>query len=307
MKIQRILLYLVIPASLFLYSCQKEMSTERGIIINTPTTSFGADSIYLDKIFAIDSSGSTIDSGYFLFNYDGQKRINNIVIKTSPDATDSVFWLKFSYNGNDSLPYFIRHVLDSSDYYCDYNSTGKLVRDSVISYGASGGGADEIKVTHLSYTVDKIYADISNSTTGAANLVPAYKDTLNLDARGNVIRSVDYFKDFLTGNYDLSNKTISTFDNNLSPYTRVSGFNMFILAYNIPFLNYDNVFTKNNELTNTDSYYTTTGGSTTLFDTRLVTYTNTYYPNSFLKRAISVTTGPFTSGYSDWKYYYKSL
>ena len=173
------------------------------------------------------------------------------------------------YLGNDTLPFKATVDNGALNFYFYYDNVGRLSKDSVIEYSTVGNNG-YYYVTNFTYSNSKIFTlsvgDLSNN-----GHILFIKDTIQLDARGNFLSSKTYDKDPLSGNYFLCNTTYSTFDNKLSPYTKVNGYKIWILANQIP-IEKPFAFTANNLLNEISNNYTTTGGVPTLYSTYQINY-----------------------------------
>ena len=278
-----------ILASLGIISCQKEVSFE--LPDNTTSNVVSSlDSNYLDRILIVENN--LVDSNLFVFNYDGQKRINNVSIKSTSNPLDSGFYIKFFYNLNDTLPFKAKTFLDSVDYYFYYDGLGRLKKDSILRYDSQAGQNPSLittlLVTNYSYALNKIFLNSYFIAPNSGFPNPQYGlDTFFQDLRGNIIMEKLY-----SNNSTLQNTIASTFDNKINPFTKVNGFKIFIFS-NGDFPG----GTCQNNLLSFNKYDNTQPGNIYTEN-----YFNTYYTNGFLKKA--VVTG---NSSENWTYFYKSL
>ena len=282
-----------------LISCQKDFTIDNitnrtDSTVNPPV---GLDSNYLDKIVQYDTtSNNTIDSTTQIFKYDANKRLINITEKfVVNNVVDSGIFLKFFYNGNDSLPFKATADNDSFKLFFFYDLSGKLIKDSLINVDVSYSNDH---VTNFSYSNNKIFANsVSHYSpsfpTGVSIL---NKDTITTDASGNFLSSISYVNN--TGVFQKTYLINNIFDSKISPYSKVSAYRMFILANQIP-SEFPFAYAKNNLVREVLNNYQTIGGVTSLFYTSQRDFINSYYPNNFLKS--HKTTG------ENYNYFYKAL
>ena len=282
-----------------LFSCQKDFIAPDNVSRTDSTIVVGGDSNYLDKIVFIDGiSSSGPDTGVFVFNYDSQKRLKNVVIKAYlVNPLDSQFYVKFSYNLNDTLPFKAHFYTDSSDYYFFYDNLGRLVKDSIFSSDNSNIKQETQKYT---YNTNKIF--IKRNWTYNYLPLPLQvvngNDTLILDAVGNVV-SGRYYTDSL-GISTFQRSLIATYDTKIIPYKNTLSFKIFLFSFNDY---YDGLgyFSTNNPISS--NLYSPSGGFASSNNFNFIeNYSNAYYPNGFLKK--SIITG---DNNENWTYFYKSL
>lgn len=272
-----------------LISCQKEISFE--IPDETiPNVVSSVDSNYLDKILIVDAN-NFIDSSLWIFNYDAQKRLNNVSIKNTTNPLDSQVYVKLFYNQNDTLPFKAKTFQDSAYYYFFYDSFGRIEKDSLIDYGnGNNNPTPYILVNNYSYNTGKIFIT-HYSFNGIIPTNIFGVDTLLQDSRGNIINSKLYSSN-TPSNFTLQNTIVTTYDNKLNPFMKVRGFKIFIFSEgDFPGSTYENNLVSFNNYDNTQPTNTYTEN-----------YFNTYYSNGLLKN--SVITGNLNA---KWTYYYKSL
>lgn len=276
-------------------SCQKEVSFEvpDGTTANAVNT---VDSNYLDRILIVDSTTPNfVDSSFLVFNYDSQKRISNLVVKSTTNPLDSQLYAKFFYNANDTLPFKSKTFTDSADYYFYYDNVGRLKKDSIINFGSQGSNnpSPTLSVNNYSYGTNKIFKNGYFIDPNSSSPNPFFKlDTLFQDVRGNIINAKIYSSN-TTSNYTLEKTIVSTFDNNINPYAKVPGFKVFLLSFG----DFTGFITTNN-LLSAIIYYNSQPSFVYTEN-----YSNSYYPNGFLKKGIILTGNTL----SNWTYFYKSL
>ena len=242
----KIIFSLVAFAAIFLSACQKdftvETTTARVDSTITPTTS---DSVYLDRYYYIEinSSGANgLDTGIRThYQYDNLKRVK-IICDTINEpffsAIKTYEKIEYFYNGNDTLPnkrisYWYKYSSvpalpgsrDTAVSFYTYNINGKIILDSTIESGLTFPSTNHLHkyINNFSYSGNKIISLMQKtnllSTTGLG-LERLHRDTLTLDAIGNVtsskIQSV-YFYPSNSSNYTANN---FTYDNKQSPVSK---------------------------------------------------------------------------------------
>ena len=220
MKLQRIFLYLLIPASLYFSSCQKEMSVEKE---NSSGTSFVADSNYLDKIYII--SGSSSDTQNIItFHYDSRKRV--VLMSDSEITPAGPLFFKnnsYVYAGNDTVPYLSfweRNVgLSSPDSFITYHfydASGRNLKDSSLYSVVS----PDDYVVNYSYSPGKIYGQTMENSTGT----PFYtRDTAIVDVDGDILSNK--ISALVGGTYSMGVIYSSfNYDTHTSPFSKLSNF-----------------------------------------------------------------------------------
>ena len=277
---------------LSIFSCQKEVSYE---VPDDSTSNVvtSLDSNYLDRILIVDSSNANlVDSSIWVFHYDVQKRVSKVVFKSITNPVDSQLYAQFSYLANDTLPFRAKTFTDSADYYFSYDNTGRLKKDSIINYGSTGSSNpfSTLSVNNYTYATNKIFVNGYFIDPNSAFPNPQYGiDTLFQDSRGNIITTKIYSSN-TTSNYTLDKTIVSTYDLKKSPYAKVPGFKVFLFTFG----DFPASPTVNNFLS--DIIYDNS------LPTNTLNYSNSYYPNGFLKK--TDVTG---DSQDSWTYFYKSL
>ncbi len=285
----------IVLLGLYLSSCEKESSVERGELVPVVTNLVG-DTNYLDKILLNDTSyfGGVldIDSSVFVFKYDLNKRLTTVTIKAGPlSIIPEDLYLEFFYNFNDTLPYKSYFAQEQSTYHFYYDNLGRLTKDSVNNLSGNG----ENFKRKLSYSGNQIFAELYNSPS----VNPIEKDTFILDSRGNMVSS--RFHILTTASiYELATSTISTFDNGPSPFLKTPAFKIFSFTFGtLHFEQYYNNFGKNNLLVDIHNNHPYTGAPPIFYPSDTTSVVNSYYQNGLLKNV---------KGHrSTWTYIYKSL
>lgn len=228
-----------------------------------------ADSNYLDKIFFRDTSIITgeIDSSVFIFNYDAQKRLKDVIAKNGLNGTVSINFLSFYYYQNDTLPY---KVTQSGEYhyYYFYDNMGRVVKDSLIDFATN----TLYRVGAYSYGISKIFLQVDRQ-----NIID--RDTFSLDARGNVTAVT--FSSVVNGISALTATVSAVFDNKPNPYIKIPEYRNFIFSYDYYYRNIGDLYRANNLISSVYTDY-----SSGFPDTDNYYYSNTYYPNGLPKNVI---------------------
>jgi hypothetical protein len=231
-------IFSIIISSVLLYSCQKDFSLDAPAQTNASTSN---DSIYIDKIYYLKVNGSNIDtSGIWSYEYDNLKRVKSMLV-ASTDLTDSSGKKFFySYYASDTLPFKTEYYeksfsppppgfpgstyrTDTTITYHFFDNIGRNSKDSIITLFGQG---PRYAVTNFSYTANKIIGYYSNIVP--TGITPTeQKDTAITDANGNVIESKRYSKDFNTNIWQLVSVSNFTYDNKISPFSRLSNFKTF--------------------------------------------------------------------------------
>ncbi|MEO7306160.1 MAG: hypothetical protein ABIR78_02905 [Ferruginibacter sp.] len=213
---------LILVCFIFFIGCQKEISIENGggstpIVTNT-------DSIYLDKIYALDNNGNRVDS--IMITYDNQKRVISMGFNTvSPD----VYMYNYFYNGADTIPFKSRLIQvssgssDTTTTYHYYNSNQRNIKDSAITSRLDGGPFGSYwlytEIVRYNYAVGKRYAYtdfIFMSPTPGSSV---REDTAVVDNENNITSSKAYFS-----GSGLQNTSDLTFDTHINPFRLLSNF-----------------------------------------------------------------------------------
>ena len=278
------LLFLVtLSLLIFLFSCQKEVTSDSNNSNNTPTNNL-IDSNYIDKIYQIDMTGGVYDTlGIWLYNYDNLKRVQSMVLQSiDPAITDGISYSYFYYN-QDTLPYKTVSTETSSGiantitHFHFWDAIGKNLQDSSIY---SNAGASYYVVRSYSYGSNMIYGSQYASFSGPViNLTQ--RDTATTDIYGNILASKKYHLNSLTNNWELTSTTNYTLDAFTSPFSILTNFKTFgvfpsgeTLYYELPAVN--------NYINQTEVNSIETGSP----NTNTYTYNNTYNSKNQLKELL---------------------
>lgn len=228
-------------AALYLSACQKDFTIENTTqsIVDSAAV---LDSNYLDKIIYTTTVGNLTDTDFIqIYNYDAQKRVVSLVdsIKTVSGIIEN-YTVKYSYNGNDSLPNkkFEIYTLispsiinkDTIITFYNYSLAGLKLKDSALRFfhkiSTSSGNYDEFskEITTYQYVVNKISGKTTNTTlynTFNTNVGIPYStfDTATFDIAGNLIRNER--SDSLN---QLFRTSTFTYDNKPNPFARLSNY-----------------------------------------------------------------------------------
>ncbi len=298
MKTKNIFLGLIAIAALYFSACQKSLTFEDNTTPNAIDSTANPDSNYLSKIFFSDTTfnggNMDVDTSIFVFNYDNNKRLKTIVIKEGPNSTVvGDVYLECFYNLNDSLPYKTLFPSDQSTYYFFYDNAGRLIKDSINNIGVNAVQFSR----NLTYSSNMIFAQVYKTFSGTTSAVE--KDTFSFDTRGNMISSKYYFSNN-GSTYELASSSISTFDNNPSPFLKTPSYRL--LSFTFGTFNFEahyNNFGTNNILVDIYNRYPFTGSGITTQISDTSSAINTLYQNGLLKNVKSY--------YSKWTYFYKSF
>lgn len=225
MNIQKIFLYLLIPASLYFCSCQKEISSEAGITA-TPNNIL-SDSNYLSKIYDLFPSGigTGMDTvSIITLHYDSNKRV--ISMNDSNMTATGPAWQQsytYSYSGNDSLPYLSVEIdnvglstNDTSIDYHFYDAAGRNLEDSILVSVVPNSGKQIVK---YSYNAGHVYGQNYKDFSGTPFL---QRDTAIIDSKGDIVSNNMY--DLTGGVYTIQGTAAYSYDTHLSPFSRLSNF-----------------------------------------------------------------------------------
>lgn len=110
--------------SLLLFSCKKSQ-TSSPTVPKIKYWSWSMGAIYRHAVFE--------------FSYDNQERVTSIFIhfgeyQQPVTSSDTIYYCRFYYNGNDHLPYYLVQTGDPATYetwYFNYDSQGRVIKDSM--------------------------------------------------------------------------------------------------------------------------------------------------------------------------------
>lgn len=269
----KLLSAVVLSLAIFLFSCQKEVTSDGNSSNNNNPTNNLIDSNYIDKIYQVDMTGGAYDTvGIWLYNYDNLKRVQSMVLQSiDPTVTDGITYSYF-YNNQDTLPYksvsveTSNGVANTITHFHFWDGNGNNLQDSSIY---TNNGARYYVVRSYSYGTNMVYGSQYASFSGPViNLTQ--KDTAVTDSYGNISSSKKYHFNSLTNNWELTSTTNYTHDVHTSPFSMLSNFKSFgvfpsgeTLYYELPGVNnYTNQIEVNsietgNPNTNTHTYNNT--------------------------------------------------
>ena len=286
-------LLFILSFCFLLNSCQKEISPEGGNIIITPPA-FG-DSSYLSKIYYVYYDASGVDTAaVFTYTYDNLKRVIALTDSTSdPAAPNPYIASTYYYNGNDTLPFKTRTYTSETSYYDTtitfhfYDVSGKKTKDSILKSFSTFpiiNHYSALIVSNYSYVPGKIYGFTSYSSTSST--LAGYKDTAVLDAKGNLTSNKKYKLDPSNSpNYELYVVSNIAYNNNPSPFSKLSNFKSYIV---FPFgETFYEEFVQNNNRTHIDEITIFGAGSTHNYAEDYNTYY--YNTNGYPKEVFSQT------------------
>lgn len=240
----RKLAYLLLLSFIILQSCQKEIAEREGepTIPPNPTDSINVvDSNYIDKIYAIDSSGGNVDTFIiWSYKYDSKKRVISMSIMPTNPADKSNLNFYYNYANNDTLPF---KTVKQEEEYMDQNNTilgsdtittfhffdalGRNSKDSVIRKNKS---MNYYTIKNYTYGLNRIYrADVSHSVDNVTYYAapPAELDTAITDNNGNILSTRLYRYNESASTWEFTIKTNFTYDNKKSPFANLSNFKTF--------------------------------------------------------------------------------
>lgn len=209
-------------------SCTKELSVERGQI--SGIASIGSDSTYLDKIYYSRDTGT----GFYTFRtatfyYDNLKRnIRTTIIPNTPEEV--AYDYLFAYSGTEMRPSLTTNYqisLEDHDTiirYHFYDGSGRLVRDSGYEYHHDlfiPVDARDSAFRTYTYTGNMIYSEYRTISLPPVPMETDHQfDTATVDSRGNILNIKMYR--LYNGNPTFQTEFNYTFDNRLSPYTKLT-------------------------------------------------------------------------------------
>ena len=231
-------------AILYLSSCQKESSVERGVVVPVVNNLVG-DSNYLDKIIYTSTVGNIIDTVFTqIYQYDASKRVVSLIDSTkSTSSISENQTIKYFYNGNDTLPFKKVETFcnlntmqatsnkDTSISFYQYSITGTKIKDSILNFShhlnVNGSGNDYVnfykEIINYEYSQNMIYGKsiktITYSNTNPNLGSSKIYDTAMIDFLGNIIINKKYDDSnvlFLTSNF--------TYDTKPNPFARLSNY-----------------------------------------------------------------------------------
>lgn len=224
---KRPLLSLAAILSMFFISCQKEISTELPQRNNGTNSN---DSIYLSKIYLVDSTAAGEDTtDRWTWFYDSQRRVVRITDTLSISAggnNDIEELCEYYYAGTDTVPFRSMRLTglnlpDTSITWHTYLPNGKKLKDSVwTNSNASFPLPAYTTVTNYSYNTSKVYGTTFSDIAGVFEMNAI--DTATLDADGNVLSSRRYYKEPISGTFILSGTSTIKYDNHPSPFSLLS-------------------------------------------------------------------------------------
>ena len=170
-----------------LTACQKDFVIDDDINPPGDTTVTTKDSIYIDKLYYLDDASDT--AAILNFIYDNQKRV------TSIQVSNSDVFLKYAYNGADTVPSRKYEYNDSDSIYTYFilDNQQRVVYDSSITFlHADGGEFSYYRVQQYQYPASKLYGQ-SKLVYKDALLDTVYlRDTAVLNASGDITSNKTY-------------------------------------------------------------------------------------------------------------------
>ncbi len=240
MKIKNLLLPSIAFVALFLSACQKDFTIDTATArVDSTIATTMSDSVYLDKYYYIEinSSGANgLDTGVRThYQYDNLKRVKIICDTSHEPFFNSIIGyekIEYFYNGNDSLPYkcinqrkktstvlALPGSIDTAISFYSYNTNGKIILDSTIESGLTLPSTNHLYkyINNFSYNGNKIISLMQKTnllTTTGLGLERLHRDTLTLDAIGNVtsnkMQSINFYpsssSDYAAYNFMYDNK-----------------------------------------------------------------------------------------------------
>lgn len=228
MKLTQIFLGIFLLFSLA--ACQKEISDDSAL----PPVLHVADSFYLDKIYTLFDNGGGIDTqGITTVKYDNLKRVVSLNDSTLTPAGPVYFsFTGYYYNGADTVPVRSVAITDGSAGYIDtittyfnYDAQNRKLYDSIVRRStnlAVGMVSIQERVTNYSYASGKIYGQSRSTPIDPAGPTTLTRDTAEINANGDITTNRKYVFDGT--NYILNITSNFTYDNNPSPFSRLSNF-----------------------------------------------------------------------------------
>lgn len=269
-------------------ACQKEYILE-DIVPTTPPDSMD-DITYIDKVYQIDSTSGSLDSSFIAsFYYDGDKRLTREVDSIYDNNGKKVLWATYvySYNGTDTLP--LRLVYEDMELtigsgdpnlkgitttWYQFDTVGRNLYDSTVTvYPTAYSFRNGTVVRKYQYNGSMIYGMSSEALEINGGIIDLYRDTAQLDAKGNVLISKKY--KFQNGTYLPLFTSTFTYDNNPNPFARISSYKT-AQVFASGETTYGTMQAKNNRLKALE-----TDGTSVLFDEDLTgkyIYNNNSYP-----------------------------
>ena len=213
---------LFITLTLFLISCQKEISENDELIPTQPIN----DSIYISKVIALDTSKvAPFDTVYIAkYGYDNLKRVISYSYLTynNTGAADSVYCLLATkmFNGNDTIPYKqIAWFKETSNKWVDtsyyqYINGISLIYDSTIERTIEPQSADLFtfteKYSHINNSLSRNISNYQNNIFTGSDVFTYNFITQN----NNVINQQD-------NAWGATNSFICTYDTKSNPFSRI--------------------------------------------------------------------------------------
>lgn len=292
--------------AIFLFSCQKEVTSDGNNSNNTATNNL-IDSNYIDKIYQIDMTGGAYDTvGIWLYNYDNLKRVQSMTLQSiDPTITDGISYSYF-YNNQDTLPYKTVSTETSSGitntitHFHFWDSNRRNLLDSSLY---TNGSVNYYLVRNYTYGNNMIMGSQYTDLTAGPIINLMQKDTAITDSYGNILQSKKYVFNTNNNIWELSSTTSYINDGKRSPFSILSNYKTFrvfpsgeTLYYELP------VFYNSTSQTETNSIQT---GNP---NTNNFTNTNLYNSNNQLSVVtINATYSSSTPETTRLIFMYKSL
>lgn len=220
---------------------------------------------------------SPVPSDYDTYAYDSQGRVEHI---STDNGAHQI--AHFYYSGNDTKPFKMDGESNESTNFFDYNSEGKLLRDSSTNIYNQ-----YINVADYSYLGNAVIYRRRNFEIASGIWTDSERDTLYLDVSNRVVQAKIYTS--FSGSLKLSKVESFTYDNKINPLGNL----------NIGFLNklgsgaietiigYSN-FQVNNCTRIQTTYYDLNGN---ISDTDDISYNCTYNSNNYIQEFSYVESG----------------
>lgn len=218
--------------------CQKDYNPEVPevpVVTDSTGTSIN-DSIYLDKVYYVDSIAGVRDTfAYDEYVYDANKRV--IQLKLYEQEGSGVLELThrntYTYTGSDTLPLKRQLIYypddDTTITFFTYLPTGQNLTDSTIHYANPNvpGSTTYTTVNHFSYAPGKIFNVVTASIPSFPVTVVG-RDTMTVDAAMNITSYKSYQES--GGTSMLQYNGNFTYSTSRSPYSLLSNFRTLLLV-----------------------------------------------------------------------------
>jgi hypothetical protein len=219
MKTKQIFIPLIAFSIFVLTACKKDTITEPD---PAPPITLSTDSIYLYKIIDLDSTVTSTDTNYVTtYYYDNLKRVTKIT--DGQNSLSNQFVTTYNYNSNDTIPFKTTGIylnLDTTITYHFYDNQLRKLKDSLINNPTAT--IPFITVHRYSYYNSGFAINSFTNNPGSLTLIASYRDSVSLDAIGNIIQ----YKEYRGPNiFTLQENVTISYDNKQSPFAKLSNFN----------------------------------------------------------------------------------